>query len=162
MTQAVGTIGAVIMPHNLYLHSGLVLSRKIDRQSPTRIHDATWYNFIESGIELLLSFFINLAIVASNADNFFDSKCAQADHGPLACAAGAPPPADPADDPALSLACASGFDPAVLFGPSFASRLVQLLLQLLDLALQPARVRLVLDPSELRQHPGWLVGWLVG
>ena len=91
-TQAVGTIGAVIMPHNLYLHSGLVLSRKIDRQSPTRIHDATWYNFIESGIALLLSFFINLAIVATNADNFFDSKCAQADHGPLACAAGAAEP----------------------------------------------------------------------
>ena len=64
-TQAVGTIGAVAMPHNLYLHSGLVLSRKIDRQSPTRIHDATWYSFIESGIALLLSFFINLAIVAT-------------------------------------------------------------------------------------------------
>ena len=29
----VGTIGAVIMPHNLYLHSGLVLSRKIKRES---------------------------------------------------------------------------------------------------------------------------------
>ena len=29
VTQAVGTIGAVIMPHNLYLHSGLVLSRKV-------------------------------------------------------------------------------------------------------------------------------------
>ena len=33
VTQAVGTIGAVIMPHNLYLHSGLVLSRKISRKA---------------------------------------------------------------------------------------------------------------------------------
>ena len=31
LTQAVGTIGAVIMPHNLYLHSGLVLSRDVNR-----------------------------------------------------------------------------------------------------------------------------------
>jgi len=35
--QAVGTIGAVIMPHNLYLHSGLVLSRKIDRSKPEKV-----------------------------------------------------------------------------------------------------------------------------
>ena len=35
-----GTIGAVIMPHNLYLHSGLVLSRKINRSSPHRVNDA--------------------------------------------------------------------------------------------------------------------------
>ena len=34
--QAVGTIGAVIMPHNLYLHSGLVLSRRVDRSSPRK------------------------------------------------------------------------------------------------------------------------------
>ena len=41
-TLAVGTIGAVIMPHNLYLHSGLVLSRKIRRESPRRVHEAIW------------------------------------------------------------------------------------------------------------------------
>ena len=32
-TQTIGTLGAVIMPHNLYLHSGLVLSRKVNRAS---------------------------------------------------------------------------------------------------------------------------------
>jgi len=42
ITQAVGTIGAVIMPHNLYLHSGLVLSRKIKRSSPRAVNDAIW------------------------------------------------------------------------------------------------------------------------
>lgn len=30
ITAALGLIGAVIMPHNLYLHSSLVLTRKID------------------------------------------------------------------------------------------------------------------------------------
>ena len=34
LTQAVATIGAVIMPHNLYLHSGLVRSRDVDRSRP--------------------------------------------------------------------------------------------------------------------------------
>jgi len=33
MNQAIGLIGAVIMPHNLYLHSSLVLSRKINANS---------------------------------------------------------------------------------------------------------------------------------
>ena len=30
-TQAIGILGAVIMPHNIYLHSALVQSRKVDR-----------------------------------------------------------------------------------------------------------------------------------
>lgn len=73
------------MPHNLYLHSGLVLSRKIDRLSPRRVHEATWYNFLESGLALLVSFFINLAIVATNAGHFFSSSCAETAGGPYAC-----------------------------------------------------------------------------
>ena len=48
-----GTIGAVIMPHNLYLHSGLVLSRKINRNSPHRVNDAIQYARIESASALL-------------------------------------------------------------------------------------------------------------
>ena len=77
--QAVGTIGAVIMPHNLYLHSGLVLSRKVDRTSARRVNDAIWYSRIESAIALLVSFFINLAIVAVHAELFFNKDCATAD-----------------------------------------------------------------------------------
>merc|ERR1712176_1442345 len=76
LTQAVGTIGAVIMPHNLYLHSGLVLSRRINRASPNRVYEAINYNMIESAIALLFSFFLNLAIVATNANSFYSSTCA--------------------------------------------------------------------------------------
>lgn len=85
VTQAVGTIGAVIMPHNLYLHSGLVLSRKINRASPHRVNDAIQYARIESAVALLFSFFINLAVVAVNADKFYSPVCAEASAGPFAC-----------------------------------------------------------------------------
>jgi len=73
------------MPHNLYLHSGLVLSRKINRASPHRVHDAIWYARIESAGALLFSFFINLAVVAVNADKFFSPVCGEATSGPYAC-----------------------------------------------------------------------------
>jgi len=64
--QMIGLIGSVIMPHNLFLHSALVLSRKI---SMTRRHvrDANVYNSIESSISLFISFMINLSVVATFA-----------------------------------------------------------------------------------------------
>ena len=67
LTQLVGTIGAVIMPHNLYLHSGLVLSRNVKRHKPSKVHAAIWYACIESAMALLFAFFINLAVVATNS-----------------------------------------------------------------------------------------------
>lgn len=86
VTQAVGTIGAVIMPHNLYLHSGLVQSRKVNRRNPHKVNDAIKYNLIESSLALLTSFFINLAIVATNSANFYNPTCAEiSSGGPLAC-----------------------------------------------------------------------------
>ena len=84
-TQAIGTLGAVIMPHNLYLHSGLVLSRKIKRSSATRVHEAITYSRIESAVALLLAFVINLAIVATTASRFWAAECAHAPDGPFAC-----------------------------------------------------------------------------
>merc|ERR1719321_2280509 len=85
MMQAVGAIGAVIMPHNLYLHSGLVQSRKVDRSKPNKVHEATWYNMIESALALLVSFFVNLAILATNSGMFFIDTCAQKHGGPYSC-----------------------------------------------------------------------------
>jgi natural resistance-associated macrophage protein len=85
ITQAVGTIGAVIMPHNLYLHSGLVLSRKVDRSNPHKVYEATWDTFLESALALRVAFCINLAIVATKAGNFYSNTCALADGGPYSC-----------------------------------------------------------------------------
>lgn len=73
------------MPHNLYLHSGLVLSRRINRNSPRQVHEAIIYNAIESGMALFCSFFINLSIIAVNAGNFFDLTCSENADGPYAC-----------------------------------------------------------------------------
>eukprot|EP00794_Sanderia_malayensis_P003227 gene3227-3705_t len=64
VTQAVGVIGAVIMPHNFYLHSALVKSRDVDRKNKKDVKEANMYFFIESAIALLVSFVINLFVVA--------------------------------------------------------------------------------------------------
>jgi natural resistance-associated macrophage protein len=64
LLQAVGIVGAVIMPHNLYLHSALVKSRKVDRHQPSKVKEANYYFFIEASIALLVSFLINVFVVA--------------------------------------------------------------------------------------------------
>uniref|UniRef100_A0A4W5MGW8 Solute carrier family 11 member 2 n=1 Tax=Hucho hucho TaxID=62062 RepID=A0A4W5MGW8_9TELE len=68
LEQAVGIVGAVIMPHNIYLHSALVKSRQIDRSSKKQLKEANKYFFIESTIALFLSFLINVFVVAVFAE----------------------------------------------------------------------------------------------
>jgi len=67
---AIGIIGATVMPHNLYLHSSLVQTRKFDR-SPDGIKQAIKYNFIDSTIALNLAFFVNAAILILAAATFY-------------------------------------------------------------------------------------------
>lgn len=74
-TQAVGILGAVIMPHNIFLHSGLVQSRAIDRTNPRKIREANKYFSIEAAGALLISFFINLAVLGVFAIGFFSPDC---------------------------------------------------------------------------------------
>ncbi|XP_037940864.1 protein Malvolio isoform X2 [Teleopsis dalmanni] len=71
LLQAVGVVGAVIMPHNLYLHSALVKSRDVDRRQPKRVREANFYFFIEASIALFVSFIINLFVVAVFAHGMF-------------------------------------------------------------------------------------------
>ncbi|MCC6463405.1 MAG: Nramp family divalent metal transporter [Saprospiraceae bacterium] len=59
---AIGIIGATVMPHNLYLHSALVQTRKID-PSPTGLRRAIRFNVIDSAIALNLALFVNAAIL---------------------------------------------------------------------------------------------------
>lgn len=51
-TQAVGIVGAVIMPHNIFLHSALVQTRKIDRRDVRKVREATKYFSIEAAVAL--------------------------------------------------------------------------------------------------------------
>ncbi|KAI7857412.1 natural resistance-associated macrophage protein-domain-containing protein [Circinella umbellata] len=70
--QAVGSIGAVIMPHNLYLHSALVMSRNLgEKPSKNKLKEANFYFALESAIALLTSFLINMAIVVVFAQVFY-------------------------------------------------------------------------------------------
>jgi len=71
LLQAVGIIGAVIMPHNIYLHSALVKSREIDRSKKSEIKEANRYYFIEASIALLVSFIINLFVVSVFASGLY-------------------------------------------------------------------------------------------
>ncbi|WP_343674789.1 Nramp family divalent metal transporter [Chitinophaga sp.] len=67
---AIGIIGATVMPHNLYLHSALVQTRKI-RQDEAGIRQALKLNFIDSAVALNLAFFVNAAILILAAAVFF-------------------------------------------------------------------------------------------
>lgn len=73
---AVGIIGATVMPHNLYLHSSLVQTRKI---APTKegIKTALKYNFIDSTIALNAAFLVNTAILVLAATVFFKTGNSQ-------------------------------------------------------------------------------------
>lgn len=67
---AIGIIGATVMPHNLYLHSALVQTRKIKRDHQG-IKRALKLNFIDSAIALNLAFFVNAGILILAAAVFF-------------------------------------------------------------------------------------------
>ena len=67
---AIGIIGATVMPHNLYLHSALVQTRKI-RKDTAGIKKALKLNFIDSAIALNLAFLVNAAILVLAATVFF-------------------------------------------------------------------------------------------
>lgn len=67
---AIGIIGATVMPHNLYLHSALVQTRKI-RKDEKSIRHALKMSVVDSSIALNLAFFVNAAILILAATVFF-------------------------------------------------------------------------------------------
>ena len=69
---AIGIIGATVMPHNLYLHSALVQTRKI-KKTTQGIKQALKFSFIDSAIALNIAFLINAAILILAATVFFQT-----------------------------------------------------------------------------------------
>ena len=67
---SIGILGATVMPHNLYLHSSLVQTRKIGR-SHNEIKDTIKWNNIDTGVSLNLAFFVNAAILVMAASVFY-------------------------------------------------------------------------------------------
>ena len=81
MDIAVGTVGALVMPHNIFLHSALVQSRKIDMSHSGAKQEAIMYNGIESALSLGVTVIINLFVVAVFAEGFFEKGAGAADVG---------------------------------------------------------------------------------
>jgi manganese transport protein len=69
---AIGIIGATVMPHNLYLHSALVQTRKVNRDKFS-LKEAIRFNIIDSTVALNLAFFVNSAILILSAATFFST-----------------------------------------------------------------------------------------
>jgi manganese transport protein len=70
LVVAIGMIGATVMPHNLYLHSALVQSRKLQRDEPS-IRSAIRFNTIDSSVALAVAFVVNAAILVLAALVFY-------------------------------------------------------------------------------------------
>jgi manganese transport protein len=69
---AIGILGATVMPHNLYLHSSIVQTRKYEQNAAGR-REAVRFAFIDSTIALSLALFINAAILIVAAATFYKS-----------------------------------------------------------------------------------------
>jgi len=66
---AIGILGATVMPHNLYLHSSLVQSRRVEKTA-RGIHQSLKFNLIDSVVALNIALFINAAILIMAAAVF--------------------------------------------------------------------------------------------
>ncbi|KAK9165884.1 hypothetical protein Scep_001075 [Stephania cephalantha] len=75
--QAVGVVGCIIMPHNVFLHSALVQSRKVDITKKGRVQEAINYYSIESTVALFVSFMINLFVTTVFAKAFYGTDIAK-------------------------------------------------------------------------------------
>jgi manganese transport protein len=68
---AIGIIGATVMPHNLYLHSALVQSRKLAQSDDDHVRAAIRFNTIDSTLALSIAFLVNAAILVLAAMVFY-------------------------------------------------------------------------------------------
>lgn len=71
---ALGIIGATIMPHNLYLHSSIVQSRKYNRHDNQEKAQAIKYATIDSNLQLSIAFVVNCLLLTLGAALFFGTK----------------------------------------------------------------------------------------
>ena len=59
---ALGILGATVMPHNLYLHSSIVQTRRIGTEAK-EIKGAIQSSYLDSTVALMLALFVNAAIL---------------------------------------------------------------------------------------------------
>ncbi len=73
LVLAIGIIGATVMPHNLFLHSALVQTRKLKRDKES-VNTAIKFNTIDSAVALGIAFVINAAILVLSATVFYGKE----------------------------------------------------------------------------------------
>mmetsp|Transcript_8741 Transcript_8741/g.25182 ORF Transcript_8741/g.25182 Transcript_8741/m.25182 type:complete len:557 (+) Transcript_8741:281-1951(+) len=72
--QATALLGALIMPHNLFLHSSLVHTRHINSRRKDKVKEAVRFFAIESAMALLVTFFINIFVIAVFSAGFYGNS----------------------------------------------------------------------------------------
>jgi manganese transport protein len=70
LVVAIGIIGATVMPHNLYLHTALVQTRKLQNDDAS-IRRAIRFNNVDTTVALIIAFFVNAAILVLAAIVFY-------------------------------------------------------------------------------------------
>jgi len=73
MVVAIGIIGATVMPHNLFLHSALVQSRKFGRDENS-MRTAIKFNTVDAAVALTIAFFVNAGILVLAATVFYGKQ----------------------------------------------------------------------------------------
>ena len=71
LTLALGIIGATVMPHNLYLHSSISQTRKVDYSSQKSIKQAVRFMTWDSNIQLTVAFVVNSLLLILGASLFY-------------------------------------------------------------------------------------------
>jgi len=66
---AIGILGATVMPHNLYLHSSIVQTRKYEQNAAGKT-EAIKFATLDSTVALMFALFINAAILVVAAATF--------------------------------------------------------------------------------------------
>ena len=73
MLVVMSVLGAVVMPHNLFLHSEVIQSRKINTKGERGIRHALKYEFYDTLLAMTVGWAINSAMIILAADAFFAS-----------------------------------------------------------------------------------------
>lgn len=71
LTLALGIVGATVMPHNLYLHSSLSQTRKINHKDKKDVRKAVCFMTWDSNLQLSLAFIVNSLLLILGASLFF-------------------------------------------------------------------------------------------
>ena len=73
MFRITGIIGCVVMPHNLYLHTAAIQSRNVERRENV-VKQAVMFSSWEPVVPILVSFFVNMAVVTIAAESVYGAE----------------------------------------------------------------------------------------